>query len=128
MWQVWKVQVQYSSWHAFRKTDATIDLDKKNTGILKIEFCSSHPQAGENENLHPAPDPLLLVARSSVVWSVRNNWRLRTSVQPQDSDSDSSNEILFPPSWMTNEKEPSEKRFDSVRHDPMLERNFVVEF
>jgi hypothetical protein len=117
-----------------------------NRGICKTQFSSRQHQEEEfgdqeedledqekledqaDQNLHPAPDPLLLVARSSVVWSVRNNWRLRTSVEPQDSDSDSSDEMLLPPSWLTNEKEPSEKRFDSVRPDPILERNFVVEF
>lgn len=45
--------------------------------ICKIRF-------GASDGLHPAPDPMLLVARAAVVWSVRHGIRLRASTIPQD--------------------------------------------
>ena len=43
-------------------------------GICKVSFSND-----KDKNLHPAPDPLLLVSRASVVWSVRQKFRLRAS-------------------------------------------------
>lgn len=50
-------------------------------GICKIRFSND-----KSNNLHPAPDPLLLIARSTVVWSVRNKFRLRASAVAQDDN------------------------------------------
>ena len=43
-------------------------------GICKVSFSND-----KAKKLHPAPDPLLLVSRASVVWSVRQRFRLRAS-------------------------------------------------
>lgn len=69
-------------------TGGSIPVPKEgNTGprqqhraICKIFFSND---ASEENYLHPAPDPILLLARAAVVWSVRQKIRLRASAIAQ---------------------------------------------
>lgn len=57
----------------------SFSVDEQFRGICKISFSQD-----KEKNLHLPPDPLLLVARAAVVWSVRKGFRLRASALPQD--------------------------------------------
>lgn len=48
-------------------------------GVCRISFSRD-----KEKGLHPPPDPLLLVARAAVVFSVRQNFRLRASAVAED--------------------------------------------
>jgi hypothetical protein len=52
---------------------------EKYRGICKIHFSNT-----ASDNLHPSPDPMLLVSRFAVVWTVRQSFRLRASAIVQD--------------------------------------------
>ena len=57
----------------------SFSVDEHFRGICKISFSQD-----KEKKLHLPPDPLLLVARAAVVWSVRKGFRLRASALPED--------------------------------------------
>lgn len=64
----------------------------KYRAICKIRFGGSE---GSSRPLHPAPDPMLLIARATVVWSVRHQIRLRASaVAEDDGEVEWENDVL----------------------------------
>ena len=50
-------------------------------GICKIRFSND-----KSNDLNSAPDPLLLIARSTVPWTVRNGFRLRATAVAQNDN------------------------------------------
>ena len=64
--------------------DSETSLPLENhRAVCKIRF-SNNDVDNFQTGLHVAPDPILLLARATVVWSVRNKFRLRASAVAQD--------------------------------------------
>lgn len=57
-------------------------VEQPYRSICKIRFSND---TSESNYLHPAPDPILLLARATVVWSVRHKIRLRASAVAEDN-------------------------------------------
>lgn len=58
--------------------------------VRKVKFCGQVESSG-----HPAPDPILLVCKSAVVWARRHGWKLAAAAEPRDLEDDNSWDTLY---------------------------------
>jgi hypothetical protein len=64
--------------------------------VRKIHFAEQDAPSESSFKGHPAPDPLLLVSKSAVVWAKRRGVKLAAAAEPQDDASwDTMHEIAM---------------------------------
>ena len=62
---------------------------KESRRVRRIKFSGQSETSG-----HPAPDPILLVCKSAVVWARRKGWKLAAAAEPEDLEDDISWDTL----------------------------------